>query len=71
MSHLAINTLGLKIDELLTRHLQLIAENRSLRDEIEKLRSEKALLSSKNQLAANKIKHVISQLREEMHGRLA
>ncbi len=71
MPHLALSNLGLKIDDLVQRHLKLLAENQLLNQELERLRAEKALLSSKNELAIAKIKHVASQLREEIHERIA
>lgn len=71
MPHLALSNLGLKIDDLVQRHLKLLAENQLLNQELERLRAEKALLSSKNELAIAKIKQVASQLREEIHERIA
>ncbi len=71
MPHLAISNLGLKIEDLMQRYQQLLAENRSLRQELARLQAEKVLLTSKNELAIAKIKHITSQLREEIHERIA
>lgn len=71
MPHLALSNLGLKIDDLVQRHLKLLAEHQLLNQELERLRAEKALLSSKNESAIAKIKQVASQLREEIHERIA
>jgi uncharacterized protein (TIGR02449 family) len=71
MPHLAIGNLSLKIDDLLQHHAKLATENHVLKKELAQLHAEKAALSSQNQLAVKKIKHVVSQLREEIHERIA
>jgi cell division protein ZapB len=61
-----LNNLESQIESLLLVREQLKAENHSLRQKLSKLLQERATLAEKNQQAANKVKRVISQLRNEI-----
>lgn len=65
-----LQTLTNQLNELLHAYQQLRHENVSLRMELIKLKKTHDLLKGKNQQAIFKIKHVVSQLREEIHERI-
>ncbi len=57
--------LELRIDHLLNERLGLIAENRSLRQQLVKTTNDRAVLTDKNKRAAVKIKGILAHLKEE------
>ncbi len=65
-----LQSLTHQLNELLHAYQQLRHENFSLRMELINLKKTHDLLMDKNQQAVFKIKHVVSQLREEIHERI-
>jgi uncharacterized protein (TIGR02449 family) len=70
MNTLEINNLDIKLDTLVREYRKLLKENEYLREQLTMLKQDHSVLSNKNQLAVTRIKHVISQLREEIHERI-
>lgn len=70
MNTLEINNLDIKLDALLREYHKLLKENHYLREQLTMLKQDHSVLSSKNQLAVTRIKHVISQLRDEINERI-
>lgn len=65
-----LQTLTHQLNELLHAYQQLRHENLSLRADLIHLKKAHDVLMDKNQQAIFRIKHVVSQLREEIHERI-
>ncbi len=70
MKTFEINNLELKLDALVREYYKILKENKYLREQLATLKQDHGVLADKNQLAVTKIKHVISQLRDEIHERI-
>jgi len=67
MNDIELTNLDLQIEALLRDRRNLKMENHSLRLKLFRLTQERAQLHDKNQIAASKIKRVISQLRSDLN----
>ena len=67
MNDVDLANLDVQIDVLLRDRRHLKMENHSLRQKLFRLTQERAQLHDKNQIAALKIKRVISQLRSDLN----
>lgn len=67
MNDTELVNLDVQIDALLRDRRNLKIENQSLRLKLFRLTQERARLFDKNQIAASKIKRVISQLRSDIN----
>ena len=64
---LDINRLSAQVEVLLKSRDQLRLENLSLHQKLVKLTNERAILADKKQKAADKLKRIISQLKDQIH----
>jgi len=71
MNELSMTNLELQIEALLQDRQQLMFENSSLRKKLFKLTQERSILQKKSQVASQKIKRVITQLRSDVHERVS
>jgi uncharacterized protein (TIGR02449 family) len=69
MNILELNNLDLKLDKLMREYQKILKENEELKKQLALLKQDKSILSGKNELAVTRIKHIIGQLREEIHER--
>ena len=61
-----LKKLELQIDNFIESHGLLVLENSSLRKKIHQLTKERSLLLDKNKKAADTVKKIVSQLKDEL-----
>jgi len=66
MNTAELNDLEIQVDSLIRNLERLKTDNQALRNQLASSARERSNLREKNQLAATKIRGIISQLKEEM-----
>jgi len=61
-----LSKLESQIEQMLSTHGRLVQENDSLRDQLAKVRQERAVLHEQKQNAMGRVKRIISQLKDEV-----